>query len=117
MLLCFLVPTQALVAVFFIADSVPFWSTGLGVLLLTTSLVGPFGLYLAFRAIVFERRQMSMSVMTLFCALAGWTFVGNIFFVLSVTSPGYEIRSIVLMALLPAVGAAHLVYMANAERM
>lgn len=116
MLLCFLVPTQSLLALFFIADYVPFWSTALAVLLLSTSLVGPLGLYLAFKSIVLERRQMSRSVMLLFCVLAGWTFFGNTFFVLSVTSPGYELRGIILMALLPAAGAAHLVYMANTDR-
>lgn len=119
MLLCFVVPTGTVLSGFItiiFSESLQFWSTPMSALLLTTGLVGPLGLFLAFKSIVLETRQMSKRMTFVFSALAGWTFVGNTFFVLSVASPGYELRAIILMALLPAVGAAHLVYLANAER-
>ena len=119
MLLCFLPPTGPLLAVLVViglAGFSPPWGTPMSALLLTTSLVGPLGLFLAFKSIVLEQRQMSKRITLVFCALAGWTFVANTYFVLSVASPGYEFRGIMLMALLPVVGTAHLVYMANTER-
>jgi len=119
MLLCFLIPTQALLAAFVaiaLPPFTPFWSTPLSALLLTTSLIGPVGLFLAFKSIVLEQRQMSKGLAVGFCGLAGWTFVGNAFFVLSIASPGYELRGVFLMALLPLVGAVHLVYLANTEK-
>ena len=119
MLLCFLLPTAALLGLLLaivLAEYPSFWGTRMSALLLTTSFVGPLGLFLAFKSIVLEQRQMSRSIALAFCALAGWTFVGNTFFVLSVASPGYELRGIILLALLPVAGAAHLIYMANTER-
>jgi hypothetical protein len=119
MLLCFLVPTAALLGLFatiVLAGYSPFWGTPISALLLTTSLVGPLGLFLAFKSIVLEQLQMSKSITLVFSALAGWTFIGNTFFVLSIASPGYELRGIIITAILPVVGAAHLVYMANTER-
>ena len=119
MLLCFLLPTAALLGLLLaivLVEYPSFWGTRMSALLLTTSFVGPLGLFLAFKSIVLEQRQMSRSIALAFCALAGWTFVGNTFFVLSVASPGYELRGIILLALLPVAGAAHLIYMANTER-
>jgi hypothetical protein len=119
MLLCFFLPTAAFLGVFVaivLAEYPPFWGTGMSALLVTTSFVGPLGLFLAFKSIVLEQRRMSKSITLFFCALAGWTFLGNTFFVLSVASPGYELRGIILLALLPVVGAAHLIYVANTGR-
>lgn len=119
MLLCFLMPTAALLGQLItsvLSGFSPPWSTPLSVLLLTTSVVGPLGLFLSFEYIVLEQHQLNKGITLVFCALAAWTFVGNTFFVLSVASPGYELRGIFLLALLPVVGAAHLVYMANTER-
>ena len=113
MLLCFLVPTAALfgaIVTIVLAGYPRFWSTPLSALLLT-SLVGPLGLSLAFKSIVLERPQMSKMISLVLRATAAWTFVGNTFFVLTVASPGYQLRGIILMALLPVVGA----YMANTE--
>lgn len=119
MLSCFMLPTAVALGLFgaiVFAEYPPFWGTRMSALLLTTSLVGPVGLFVAFKSIVLERRRMSKSIALAFCALAGWTLVGNTYFVLSVASPGYELRGITLLALLPIAGVAHLVYMANEGR-
>jgi hypothetical protein len=118
MLLCFLAPTALLggLATLVPAGYSPFWGMPMSALLLTTSLVGPVGLFLAFKFVVLERRQMSRDVTRVLGASAGWAFVGNTFFALSVASPGYELRVIILYALLPVLGAAHLTYMASRDR-
>lgn len=59
--------------------------------------------------------MMRHTVMLVFGALAVWTLIGNIIFVLTVASPGYELRGIFLMALLPIAGAAHRIYMARSD--
>jgi hypothetical protein len=119
MLLCFLQPTGAgLLGLFttpLFAGHPPFGAP-ISVLLVTTSFVGPLGLFLAFKFIVLAQRWMSKRITAVLCALAAWTFVGNTFFVLSVASRGFELRAFVLLALLPVVGAAHLVYLANTGR-
>jgi len=117
MLLCFLLPTGGLfVAIAALTGYLPPWGAPISALLLTTSLVGPLGLFLAFRSIVLEHRQVSKGTVLVLCALAAWTFVGNTYFVLTVASPLSELRTIVLMAVLPVVGVAHLVYMGSEER-
>jgi hypothetical protein len=120
MLLCFLQPTGgvllAVISVVAIAGFSPGWGAPVSALLLSTSLVGPLGLFLAFKFIVLERPQMSKGVTLVFGVLAGWTFIGNTYFVLNFASPLSELRAIILMALLPVVGAAHLVYLASTER-
>ena len=119
MLLCFVQATGGgLLGLFssaLFAGDPPFGAP-VAVLLLTTSLVGPLGLFLGFKFIVLEQRWLSRRMTVVLCTLATWTFVGNTFFVLTVASPGSQLRAFVLLALLPLLGAAHLVYLANAGR-
>ena len=108
MLLCFLPPTGGLFAAIFFAKNLPLASAPMSALLLTTSLVGPVGLFLAFRAIVLEKRRMGTRIMLVFAALAAWTAFGNAVFVLFAANPIGQVRALVMLALLPAVGTAHL---------
>ncbi len=118
MLLCFGAATLLLIglplsAVFGAWPDV--WSTRLSLLLLSTSLIGPLGLGVAFRFIVLERKDLSRTLAFVLCGLAMWTFVGNAAFSLSVASPGYQWRALTLMAVLPLVGAVHLACMAKTK--
>ena len=123
MLLCFMMPTASLIGLFFltaIQGNPEYWSTNVSslfsILLFTTSFVGPLGLYLAFRSVVLRHRRIGKGLGFVFPALAAWTLVGNSFFVLSVSAPGYELRGIFRMAILPSIGAAHLIWMSKADR-
>lgn len=119
MLLCFVQPTGGgLLGLFSNAlfGGQPPFGASVAVLLLTTSFVGPLGLFLGFNFIVLEQRSLSKRMTFVLCALAAWTFVGNTLFVLSVASPASQLRAFVLLALFPLLGAAHLVYLANAGR-
>ena len=117
MLLCFCMPTGGgLLGLFVLAGFPVPLSAPMSVLLLTTSLVGPLGLAVAFKSIVLERPRIDRRTTVFLCALAAWTFVGNSYFALTVAAPGSVLRSFVLMAFLPLVGAAHLVYMASTGR-
>ena len=92
------------------------WPMWLSSLLFSTSLIGPAGLVVAFKHIVLERVHWNRAMNATLCVLAAWTFAGNIVFALIVASPGYEWRVMTLYAVLPLLGAAHLVHMANAKR-
>lgn len=117
MLLCFHAPAGGgLLGLLVLAGFPVPLSAPVSVLLLTTSPVGPLGLAVAFKSIVLEQPKIDTRTTLFLCALAAWTFVGNSYFALTVAAPGSVLRSFVLMAFLPLVGAAHLVYRASAGR-
>ena len=84
--------------------------------LLPSYLVGPIGLFIAFRLIVLERISMSRTMMLVLSIFAAWTFIGNSIFMLYVSNPADIWRGLILLAILPALGAVHLIYMSNPER-
>lgn len=92
------------------------WPMWLSSLLFSTSLIGLVGLVVAFKYIVLERVHWNRAMNATLCVLAAWTFAGNIIFALIVARPGYEWRVITIYAVLPLLGAAHLVHMAKAKR-
>lgn len=114
MLFCFLLPCGGLLTAimfgFFVQNPMIF-SSDMTMLLLSTSLTGPLGLYLAFRAIVLERTRISRGLMATFGALAVWSLIGNTIFVLTVANPLSVTRALILVAVVPAIGAAHLIVM------
>lgn len=83
-------------------------------LLASASLVGPIGLIVAVKTVVFGRAVGRLTTAAL-CVLALWTFAS--YLALSLGNPG-ELssgwRDIVLFAVLPGLAAAHLAYMAFA---
>jgi hypothetical protein len=83
-------------------------------LLASVSLVGPIGLIIAVKTVVFGRAVGRLTTAAL-CVLALWTFAS--YLALSLSNPG-ELssgwRDIVLFAVLPGLAAAHLAYMASA---
>jgi len=83
--------------------------------LFSIQLVGPIGLILAFRLIVLEHTSMGKFVMAALCLPAAWTFIGFSIFTLIVSHPGDLWQGFILLAILPVLGAVHLVYMSNPE--
>jgi len=82
---------------------------------LLTAAIGPIGLIVAFRMFVLQRFALSGPMITVLCIAATWTILafasglaigGN-------GSIGEWWREFVLIALLPAVGSAHLIFIAN----
>ena len=88
---------------------------GLLLFLFSVQLVGPIGLILAFRLIVLEHTSMGKFVMAALCIPAAWTFIGFSIFTMIVSHPGDLWQGFILLAILPALGAVHLVYMSNPE--
>ena len=119
MLLCFLFPAVGLVmpiVAMTAPGEFPPWGIAMSVLLLSTSIVSPFAYYIAFRIIVLQKRELSKRAATVLGGLAAWTLVGNSYFALSIASPGFELRSILLMAVIPALAAMHIVFMSKREQ-
>jgi hypothetical protein len=114
MLLCFLPVTCWFEAV--MSSSIRVMGSLPTILLLfaSASLVGPFGLIVAAKTVLFRRPAGRLASAAL-CVLGLWTFAA--YLVLSLGDPG-ELssgwRDIVLVAVLPGLAAAHLAYMASA---
>jgi hypothetical protein len=113
MLLCFVPVTCWFEAVISSSIRVMGWPPIL-LLLASVSLVGPIGLIVAVKTVVFGRVVGRLTTAAL-CVLALWTFAS--YLALSLGNPG-ELssgwRDIVLFAVLPGLAAAHLAFMASA---
>ena len=109
MLLCF-VPVTCLFE-FVISSSIRVMpSPPTSLLFVSATLVGPIGLVIAAKTLVF-RRAVGRITSAALCVLALWTFA-----VLSSRHPGAlssDWRDIVLIAVLPGLAAAHLAFMAS----
>jgi hypothetical protein len=113
MLLCFVPVTCWFEAVTSSSIRVMGWPPIL-LLLASASLVGPIGLIVAVKTIVFGRAVGRLTTAAL-CVFALWTFAS--YLALSLGNPGElssDWRDIVLFAVLPGLAAAHLAYMASA---
>jgi hypothetical protein len=119
MLFCFLFPAAGLVTPF-VALMAPGeltpWGLAMSALLLLTSILSPFAYYLAFRFVVLGKYELSKRAAAVLGGLAAWTLVGNTYFVLNIASPGFALRSVLLMAVFPALAAMHIVFMAKREQ-
>jgi hypothetical protein len=108
MLLCF-VPVTWLFA-FVISSSIRVMPPLTALLFVSATLVGPIGLLIAAKTLVF-RRAVGRITSAALCVLALWTFA-----VLCSRHPGAlssDWRDIVLIAVLPGLAAAHLAFMAS----
>jgi hypothetical protein len=88
--------------------------------MLFSTLAGPIGLLVAFRAVVLKHRSFDRFTLAALCLPAAWTLLqfaitfGRLMF-----SSGYPVEAtggLILFAILPAVGVAHLVYLTRPAR-
>jgi hypothetical protein len=113
MLLCFVPVTCLFEAV--VSSSIRVMaSPPTALLFASATLVGPLGLAIAIKTVVF-RRAVSRPTSAALCVLALWTFAS--YLALSSRHPAAlssDWRDIVLIAVLPGLAAAHLAFMASA---
>jgi hypothetical protein len=116
MLLCFAPVTWLCVAVLSSAMHGS-WSPTDALLYASATLAGPVGLVIAIRTALLKQTVGRVANVAL-CVLAAWTFVAYSGLIVrnegGLSSDGW--RSFVLIALLPALATAHLIYMANETR-
>jgi hypothetical protein len=108
MLLCFVPLTffAALLVVVLVRGVMP---PGFAFLNLSAAAVGPVGLAVAFRMIVLRRIALGKATIFALGLLAAWTVVAFSSLLIGGNGPIEEWwREYILIALLPAVGAAHL---------
>ena len=82
-----------------------------GILALTATLAGPVGLIVAFKVVVLNRPLLTRLVAAGLCALAAWVVLAYSLILLAEGQSLGQWRDFVLMALLPALGIAHLLYL------
>jgi len=114
MLLCFAPLTW--LCVFVVANLHRMQGDGLlgeGLLDLSLAALGPIGLIVAFRTIFLDRPSLNRFAALALCVIATWTLLAYSLHVLAAAggSAGDWWREFVLIALLPAVGIAHLSYL------
>jgi len=85
----------------------------MGLVSLTVAATGPIGLIVAFKLIVLNRRRLTKYAMAVLCILAAWTALAYSLQLSAGSEPAQYWREFVLIALLPAVGVAHLIYLAK----
>jgi hypothetical protein len=86
--------------------------------LFSVAILGPIGLVVGFKAVVLNRPSLSKPLTWALTVLAAWTLVAYLLYMLS-RSGGTSLdwwRGYILIALLPAVGTAHLIYLARSAR-
>jgi hypothetical protein len=83
-----------------------------GLRYLSVAATGPIGLIFAFKGIVLKRPSLSRTAIAALCIPAAWTFAAYSLLVLGsegIASDSW--RGFILIALLPAVGSTHLVFL------
>jgi hypothetical protein len=123
MALCFVPLTWMFAALvsrgaFGFAGPIPIDAWFLNMLFSTT--LGPIGLIVAFRVVVLNRRSFGWFTLAALCLPAAWTLLEfAVAFGRLMLSSGYPVEAtggLILFAALPAVGVAHLVYLARPEQ-
>ena len=84
-----------------------------GIFALTVAAAGPIGLIVAFKVVVLNRPSLTKFAMAVLCILAAWTGFAYSLQILAEAEPTHHWRDFVLIALLPALGIAHLLYLAT----
>jgi hypothetical protein len=83
---------------------------------LSVAALGPVGFIVAFRAIVLNRPSLPRPAIIALCALAIWTPVAYTLHVLGESGSVLgQWREVILVGLLPALAAVHLVFLARSE--
>jgi hypothetical protein len=79
-------------------------------LYLSVVAVGPLGLAIAFRKILRQNAALGRGTVIALCIAGGWTLIGYIWQLLTTNSSiAGSWREFVIIALLPAIGVAHLI--------
>lgn len=84
-----------------------------GAFALTVAVAGPVGLIVAFKIVVLSRPILTRLAVAALCTLAAWVVLA---YSLELLAEGQAVgywRDFVLIALLPAFGIAHLLYLAS----
>jgi hypothetical protein len=85
--------------------------------LVSVATLGPIGLAVSFKAIVLNRPSLSKLFTWALAVLAAWTVVAYLLYMLSRSGGTWTSldwwRGYILIALLPALGTAHLIYLAR----
>lgn len=84
--------------------------------MLVATVLGPLGLALAFKVIVLRRSTLGALPVLVLAASSAWAFVAFTAQAIDGDWSRAAINGWVLLALLPAIGAAHLIYAARASR-
>jgi hypothetical protein len=84
-----------------------------GIFALTVAAAGPIGLIVAFKVVVLNRPSLTKFAMAALCLLAAWTGFAYSLQILAEAEPAQLWREFVLIALLPALGVAHLLFLAT----
>jgi hypothetical protein len=84
-----------------------------GIVALTVAAAGPIGLIVAFKIVVLNRPLLTKSVMAVLCVIATWTGLPYTLKILAAGELVNDWREFVLIALLPVLGIAHLLYLAK----
>ncbi len=121
MLLCFGFPCFAFFGMLFqIGNFIPFNYSLLSMIIFTSCLIGPVGLAFAFRFIALKRNVLGKSVLAVLGVLATWTLIAHSILIwIDTNRLDFSAWSgIFLLAVLPILGVAHLIYISNpGERM
>jgi hypothetical protein len=93
------------------------WSAADALLYVSATLIGPMGLAIAVRTALLKQ-TVGRAATAAMCVLASWTFLAYSGLIVrnegGLSSDGW--RSFVLIALLPALASAHLLYLAHETR-
>jgi len=84
-----------------------------GIIALTVALAGPIGLIVTFKVVVLNRPSLTRSAIAGLCTLSAWTGVAYSLHIIAGGEPAHVWREFILIALLPVLGIAHLVYLAT----
>jgi hypothetical protein len=84
-----------------------------GIVALTVTMAGPVGLIIAFRVVVLNRPLLTRLALAGLCTLAAWVVLAYSLDLLPGGPSGGQWRDFILVALLPALGFAHLLYLAT----
>ena len=86
--------------------------------ILSIALLGPVGLVVAFKAVVLNRPQLPAVVAWALRILAAWVLLADLMFLLA-SNGAMQLdwwRGYILVALLPALATAHLIYLSTQSK-
>lgn len=119
MLMCFGFLSMSFIGMLFqIGNFLPFNRDLESMLFFTSCMIGPIGLFFAFRLIVLKRTDLGKAMGAALIVLVTWTFMVNGIVAWILTErPGitWTWGATLLLAILPAMGVVHLIYMSNPE--
>jgi hypothetical protein len=88
--------------------------------LFSVAILGPIGLAVGFKAVVLNRPSLSKPLTWALAVLAAWTLVAYLLYMFSRSGGTWTSldwwRGYILIALLPALGTAHLIYLARSAK-